>query len=268
MYIFLKLPKEAYQNSSFDTLSSCTRLSRSLPIQYATALFALLGKPGSNLQPGQNNQLTNYQSSSSASLLKLSITTHHPKRLLQHFTSLPNVFHRQIVSLSKYSIDLTTSHTIQHLARKPKAPPPSDFVIERDRQQSSKKKRKRTTYSQWAPVNQHLQRLPRPLQQVRNIYLISNLLFPPSDRDQHLYHSPVTLTQSHIASVKLTFSLSSLTAPAPTSTTKPKPCCVCKEEKAARDDCMLFSNAADPQEDCIDKVKAYKACMKGFGFDI
>ncbi|TQN68483.1 Cytochrome c oxidase copper chaperone, partial [Colletotrichum shisoi] len=43
---------------------------------------------------------------------------------------------------------------------------------------------------------------------------------------------------------------------------KPKPCCVCKEEKAKRDECMLFSNAADPSKDCLSTIDQYRACMK------
>ncbi|KAK0624708.1 cytochrome C oxidase copper chaperone-domain-containing protein [Bombardia bombarda] len=49
---------------------------------------------------------------------------------------------------------------------------------------------------------------------------------------------------------------------------KPKPCCVCKDEKAKRDECMLFSNAADPQKDCQSTVDLYKSCMAGFGFKV
>ncbi|KAL2066469.1 hypothetical protein VTL71DRAFT_2540 [Oculimacula yallundae] len=49
---------------------------------------------------------------------------------------------------------------------------------------------------------------------------------------------------------------------------KPKPCCVCKDEKATRDECMLFSNAKDPQKDCASTIDKYKSCMKGFGFDL
>ncbi|KAF2158011.1 putative copper chaperone for respiratory chain complex IV [Myriangium duriaei CBS 260.36] len=49
---------------------------------------------------------------------------------------------------------------------------------------------------------------------------------------------------------------------------KYKPCCVCKDEKAARDECMLFSNSADPQKECQDMVSRYKTCMKGYGFNI
>ncbi|KAF2859149.1 hypothetical protein K470DRAFT_109991 [Piedraia hortae CBS 480.64] len=49
---------------------------------------------------------------------------------------------------------------------------------------------------------------------------------------------------------------------------KVKPCCVCKEEKNSRDECMLFSRAADPQEECKPLVDKYRACMKGYGFEI
>lgn len=49
---------------------------------------------------------------------------------------------------------------------------------------------------------------------------------------------------------------------------KPKPCCVCKDEKAARDECMLFSTSKDPQAACMDLVSKYRSCMKGFGFDL
>ncbi|KAL2051185.1 hypothetical protein ABVK25_008614 [Lepraria finkii] len=81
--------------------------------------------------------------------------------------------------------------------------------------------------------------------------------------------------------------MSSTTALAPTSTTpataanmssdlKPpgqaaaavKPCCVCKDEKASRDECMLFSNADNPQEACQGMVEKYRSCMKRFGFNI
>ncbi|OKL62020.1 hypothetical protein UA08_02524 [Talaromyces atroroseus] len=68
------------------------------------------------------------------------------------------------------------------------------------------------------------------------------------------------------------------TAPAPEATNapktaessnKPKPCCVCKDEKSARDDCMLFSKSDDPaQTDCKPMVEQYKSCMAGFGFKI
>ncbi|KAK7424958.1 Cytochrome c oxidase copper chaperone [Neonectria punicea] len=53
-----------------------------------------------------------------------------------------------------------------------------------------------------------------------------------------------------------------------TEATKPKPCCVCKEEKAKRDECMLFSNAKDPAADCKSLVEQYRSCMTGYGFQV
>ncbi|KAI1108337.1 cysteine alpha-hairpin motif superfamily [Nemania sp. NC0429] len=53
-----------------------------------------------------------------------------------------------------------------------------------------------------------------------------------------------------------------------TTTSKPKPCCVCKDEKAQRDDCMLFSRSNDPTSDCKPIIDQYKTCMAGFGFQI
>ncbi|KAK4044460.1 cysteine alpha-hairpin motif superfamily [Parachaetomium inaequale] len=62
---------------------------------------------------------------------------------------------------------------------------------------------------------------------------------------------------------------SSASAAAPAQATdKPKPCCVCKDEKAKRDECMLFSNAADPQKDCQSTIDLYRSCMAGFGFKV
>ncbi|KAK3694321.1 cytochrome C oxidase copper chaperone-domain-containing protein [Podospora appendiculata] len=57
-------------------------------------------------------------------------------------------------------------------------------------------------------------------------------------------------------------------SPSADAASKPKPCCVCKEEKAKRDECMLFSNAADPQQACQSTVDLYKSCMAGFGFKV
>ncbi|PSS25161.1 hypothetical protein M430DRAFT_32968 [Amorphotheca resinae ATCC 22711] len=56
--------------------------------------------------------------------------------------------------------------------------------------------------------------------------------------------------------------------PSGQTSSQPKPCCVCKEEKAARDECMLFSNAKDPQKDCATTIEKYKTCMAGFGFQL
>ncbi|QDS68460.1 hypothetical protein FKW77_010827 [Venturia effusa] len=46
-----------------------------------------------------------------------------------------------------------------------------------------------------------------------------------------------------------------------------QPCCVCKDEKTARDECMLFSRSENPQEECQSMVERYKLCMRGFGFE-
>lgn len=54
----------------------------------------------------------------------------------------------------------------------------------------------------------------------------------------------------------------------PASGEKLKPCCVCKDEKAQRDECMLFSKSDDPQEECKNMVVKYKECMAGYGFKI
>jgi cytochrome c oxidase assembly protein subunit 17 len=43
---------------------------------------------------------------------------------------------------------------------------------------------------------------------------------------------------------------------------------VCKDEKSKRDECMLFSNAADPQQDCQSTISQYRSCMAGFGFKV
>ncbi|KAI0451443.1 cytochrome C oxidase copper chaperone [Xylaria acuta] len=57
-------------------------------------------------------------------------------------------------------------------------------------------------------------------------------------------------------------------ANASAAASKPKPCCVCKDEKARRDDCMLFSKSNDPTGDCKPIIDQYKTCMAGFGFQI
>ncbi|KAJ9143614.1 hypothetical protein NKR19_g6776 [Coniochaeta hoffmannii] len=49
---------------------------------------------------------------------------------------------------------------------------------------------------------------------------------------------------------------------------KPKPCCVCKEEKSKRDECMLFSTGADPSVECKSTIDQYRSCMAGFGFKV
>ncbi|BCS22778.1 copper metallochaperone COX17 [Aspergillus puulaauensis] len=49
---------------------------------------------------------------------------------------------------------------------------------------------------------------------------------------------------------------------------KPKPCCVCKDEKTTRDDCMLFSKSDEPTQECKSVIEQYKACMAGYGFKV
>ncbi|PYI12954.1 putative cytochrome c oxidase copper chaperone Cox17 [Aspergillus violaceofuscus CBS 115571] len=51
-------------------------------------------------------------------------------------------------------------------------------------------------------------------------------------------------------------------------TAPPHPCCVCKTEKTARDDCMLFSKTDDPTQECKSMIDQYKACMAGYGFKV
>ncbi|CAK7219723.1 Cytochrome c oxidase copper chaperone [Sporothrix curviconia] len=40
------------------------------------------------------------------------------------------------------------------------------------------------------------------------------------------------------------------------------------KEKSKRDECMLFSNAADPASDCKSTIEQYRTCMAGFGFKV
>ncbi|KAK9241371.1 cytochrome C oxidase copper chaperone-domain-containing protein [Lipomyces kononenkoae] len=47
---------------------------------------------------------------------------------------------------------------------------------------------------------------------------------------------------------------------------RPKPCCVCIEEKVARDECMLVN--ADGRTQCAELIQNYKACMRGYGFNV
>ncbi|KAK2741772.1 Cytochrome c oxidase copper chaperone [Myotisia sp. PD_48] len=70
-------------------------------------------------------------------------------------------------------------------------------------------------------------------------------------------------------------SLASAGGPIPAASTsaevpsKPKPCCVCKPEKSARDECMLFSKSEDPtQQECKSFIQQYKTCMAGYGFKV
>ncbi|KAI4265660.1 MAG: hypothetical protein L6R38_009256 [Xanthoria sp. 2 TBL-2021] len=80
------------------------------------------------------------------------------------------------------------------------------------------------------------------------------------------------MSQSPLASTSQTppaaANLASDLKPPGEASTKVKPCCVCKDEKSARDECMLFSNSDDPQKDCEGMVDKYRSCMRGFGFTI
>ncbi|KAF1839907.1 uncharacterized protein K460DRAFT_371859 [Cucurbitaria berberidis CBS 394.84] len=49
---------------------------------------------------------------------------------------------------------------------------------------------------------------------------------------------------------------------------KVKPCCVCTDQKAKRDECMLFSTSNDAQKECATLVDQYRQCMAGYGFKI
>lgn len=51
-----------------------------------------------------------------------------------------------------------------------------------------------------------------------------------------------------------------------TTENKPKPCCVCLDEKKIRDACLL-KNGQDSGK-CDDIISKYKVCMKGYGFEI
>jgi Cytochrome C oxidase copper chaperone (COX17). len=60
--------------------------------------------------------------------------------------------------------------------------------------------------------------------------------------------------------------LSTFVNHAGTMTDKPKkkgPCCVCKETKAARDQCILNNG----EEKCFDFIQAHKACLRSEGFE-
>lgn len=45
-----------------------------------------------------------------------------------------------------------------------------------------------------------------------------------------------------------------------------KPCCVCKPQKAERDECVLFHGQDSP--DCKPILDQYKDCMRGYGFTV
>lgn len=43
---------------------------------------------------------------------------------------------------------------------------------------------------------------------------------------------------------------------------------VCTDQKAKRDECMLFSTSNDAQKECAPLIDQYKQCMAGYGFKI
>lgn len=51
----------------------------------------------------------------------------------------------------------------------------------------------------------------------------------------------------------------------PAKQDKPKPCCVCVDEKKNRDECLLFNGQESGK--CDELIQNYKTCMKGFGFE-
>lgn len=59
--------------------------------------------------------------------------------------------------------------------------------------------------------------------------------------------------------------MSSTTPAVPKKEDKPKPCCVCLDEKKKRDECLLF-NGQDSGK-CDELIASYKSCMKGYGFE-
>ncbi|CAD6505613.1 BgTH12-01103 [Blumeria graminis f. sp. triticale] len=73
--------------------------------------------------------------------------------------------------------------------------------------------------------------------------------------------SVVTMSAAPNAEINISSAASNAT-----KTPDVKPCCVCKEEKTARDNCMLFSRAANPEADCVTMIDKYKSCMAGYGF--
>jgi cytochrome c oxidase assembly protein subunit 17 len=81
-------------------------------------------------------------------------------------------------------------------------------------------------------------------------------------------HNPLTPPPETAQPMGTTNNLASDLKPAGDASAKVKPCCVCKDEKAARDECMLFSSSDDPAKECVSLVTEYKSCMKGFGFSL
>ncbi|CAL9735052.1 cytochrome c oxidase copper chaperone [Monosporozyma servazzii] len=51
---------------------------------------------------------------------------------------------------------------------------------------------------------------------------------------------------------------------------RPKPCCVCLDEKKKRDECLLFNDISKDNGmlKCKEYIDKYKSCMKSFGYDM
>ncbi|EGW33546.1 uncharacterized protein SPAPADRAFT_135768 [Spathaspora passalidarum NRRL Y-27907] len=45
---------------------------------------------------------------------------------------------------------------------------------------------------------------------------------------------------------------------------RPKPCCVCLDERKLRDECLLYKGLESGK--CADVIKQYTDCMIGYGF--
>ncbi|ORY83630.1 putative copper chaperone for respiratory chain complex IV [Protomyces lactucae-debilis] len=47
---------------------------------------------------------------------------------------------------------------------------------------------------------------------------------------------------------------------------RPKPCCICLDEKRVRDECMF--NSEDGMVQCKDLIQKHRECMAGFGYKV
>ena len=47
---------------------------------------------------------------------------------------------------------------------------------------------------------------------------------------------------------------------------RPKPCCICLDEKKVRDECMFEHE--DGMTACRDLIEAHRKCMAGFGYKV
>jgi cytochrome c oxidase assembly protein subunit 17 len=91
----------------------------------------------------------------------------------------------------------------------------------------------------------------------------------PSSKNRRLIplHQRITVHNHAQRKGPSAFPTNPLSPPKLTSRIKTKqPCCVCKDEKASRDECMLFSTSDNAEEKCRSTIEAYKSCMAGYGF--